>query len=73
MVWLINHSQIFRFLRKPLTPRNCAISLQAALRHHRMLLRHPEMVQRYQVESAEDAGLMVSVLSRLKSVRRLWG
>jgi DNA-binding NtrC family response regulator len=73
MVWLINHSQIFRFLRKPLTPRKCAISLQAALRHHRMLLRHPEMVQRYQVESAEDAGLMGSVLSRLKSVRRLWG
>ena len=35
MVWLINHGQIFRFLRKPLSAGRCAISLQAALQHHR--------------------------------------
>ena len=35
MVWLINHGQIFRFLRKPLSPGRCAVSLQAALQHHR--------------------------------------
>src|SRR5690606_13632282 len=33
MVWLINHGQIFRFLRKPLSPGRCAVSLQAALQH----------------------------------------
>ena len=72
MVWLINHGQIFRFLRKPLAVRSCALSLQAALRHHRMLLRHPELVQRYQVEAADDAGMVGNVLSRLRNMRRLW-
>jgi DNA-binding NtrC family response regulator len=72
MVWLINHGQIFRFLRKPITPGRCAVSLQAALKHHRMLLKNPEMVQRHQVEATDDSGLMGGMLSRIKSVRRLW-
>jgi DNA-binding NtrC family response regulator len=72
MVWLINHGQIFRFLRKPLSASRCAASLQAALKHHRMLLRHPELIQRHQVEASDDGGLMGGVMSRLKSMRRLW-
>lgn len=72
MVWLINHGQIFRFLRKPLSPGRCAVSLQAALKHHRMLLKNPEMVQRYKVEAADEAGLVGGVMAKLKNVRRLW-
>lgn len=73
MVWLINHGQIFRFLRKPLSTGRCAISLQAALKHHRMLLKNPALVRRHEVENSQDAaGLMDGVLNRLKSVRRLW-
>ncbi|MGD8339515.1 MAG: response regulator [Gammaproteobacteria bacterium] len=72
MVWLINHGQIFRFLRKPITPGRCAVSLQAALKHHRMLLKNPEMVQRHQVETTDDPGLMGGMLTRIKNVRRLW-
>lgn len=72
MVWLVNHGQIFRFLRKPLSPGRCAVSLQAALKHHRVLLRNPELLQRYQVDASEDAGLMGGMLSKLKSVRRFW-
>jgi DNA-binding NtrC family response regulator len=73
MVWLINHGQIFRFLRKPLSAGRCAISLQAALKHHRMLLKHPELVQRHQVvATTDDAGLVGGMLAKLKSVRRLW-
>jgi len=72
MVWLINHGQIFRFLRKPLSPGRCAVSLQAALQHHRMLLKHPELVKRHEVDGAEDAGLVDSMLEKLKSVKRLW-
>jgi serine/threonine-protein kinase len=75
MVWLINHGQIFRFLRKPLSPGRCAISLQAALQHHRLLLDHPELARRHEVESApelESGGLMDGVLARIKSMRRLW-
>jgi DNA-binding NtrC family response regulator len=72
MVWLINHGQIFRFLRKPLSPGRCAVSLQAALKHHRMLLKHPEMVQRHKVEASDETGLVGGVMAKLKSVRRLW-
>jgi len=72
MVWLINHGQIFRFLRKPLSPGRCAVSLQAALQHHRMLLANPELVKRHEVEETQDAGVMDSVISKLRSVRRLW-
>lgn len=72
MVWLINHGQIFRFLRKPITPGRCAVSLQAALRHHRMLLKNPEMVNRHRVEATDDSGLMSGMLTRIKNVRRLW-
>jgi DNA-binding NtrC family response regulator len=73
MVWLINHGQIFRFLRKPLSSGRCAISLQAALKHHRMLLKNPELVERHQVDvSAEESGLVGGVLAKLKSVRRFW-
>jgi DNA-binding NtrC family response regulator len=72
MVWLINHGQIFRFLRKPLSPGRCAVSLQAALQHHRMLLKHPELVKRHEVDGTEEAGLVDSMLEKLKSVKRLW-
>jgi DNA-binding NtrC family response regulator len=72
MVWLINHGQIFRFLRKPLSTGRCAISLQAALKHHRMLLKNPALVKRHEVEATDDGGLMDGVLAKLKNVRRLW-
>jgi DNA-binding NtrC family response regulator len=71
MVWLINHGQIFRFLRKPLSTGRCAISLQAALKHHRVLLKNPELVKRHAVANS-DTGIVDGVLNRLKSVRRLW-
>lgn len=72
MVWLINHGQIFRFLRKPLSPGRCVVSLQAALKHHRMLLKNPDMVQRYRVDTNDEAGLMGGMMAKLKNVRRLW-
>jgi serine/threonine-protein kinase len=72
MVWLINHGQIFRFLRKPLSAGRCAISLQAALQHHRMLLKNPALVKRHEVDAATDTGLMDGVLAKLKSMKRLW-
>jgi DNA-binding NtrC family response regulator len=71
MVWLINHGQIFRFLRKPLSTGRCAISLQAALKHHRVLLKNPELVKRHSVANS-DTGIVDGVLNKLKGVRRLW-
>jgi DNA-binding NtrC family response regulator len=74
MVWLINHGQIFRFLRKPLSAGRTAISLQAALQHHRQLLKNPELIKRHEVDvsSASDSGVMDGVLSTLKGLKRLW-
>jgi DNA-binding NtrC family response regulator len=74
MVWLINHGQIFRFLRKPLSAGRCAISLQAALQHHRMLLKNPDLVKRHEVEAAPEStgGVVDGVLAKLKSIKRLW-
>jgi DNA-binding NtrC family response regulator len=74
MVWLINHGQIFRFLRKPLSAGRCAISLQAALQHHRLLLKNPELTRRHEVEasSSGDSSIVEGVLAKIKSMRRLW-
>jgi DNA-binding NtrC family response regulator len=73
MVWLINHGQIFRFLRKPLSAGRTAISLQAALQHHRLLLKNPDLVRRHEVDaSAGDTGVMDGVLAKLKGLKRLW-
>ena len=72
MVWLINHGQIFRFLRKPISTGRCAVSLQAALQHHRTLLKNPELVQRHEVTASRDASMVSGVLDKIKSVRRLW-
>ena len=73
MVWLINHGQIFRFLRKPLSAGRTAISLQAALQHHRLLLKNPELVRRHEVDaSTADSGVMDGVLAKLKGLKRLW-
>ncbi len=74
MVWLINHGQIFRFLRKPLSAGRTAISLQAALQHHRLLLKNPELVKRHEVDATttSDSGVMEGVLAKLKGLRRLW-
>jgi len=72
MVWLINHGQIFRFLRKPLSSGRCAISLQAALKHHRALLKNPHLVKRHEVVNTGDSGVLEGVLSKLKGMRRLW-
>jgi DNA-binding NtrC family response regulator len=73
MVWLINHGQIFRFLRKPLSAGRTAISLQAALQHHRQLLKSPELVRRHEVDaSTGDTGVVDGVLAKLKGLKRLW-
>lgn len=73
MVWLINHGQVFRFLRKPLSPGRCAVSLQAALQHHRALLRNPALARRHEVETAPpDSSLVDGMLAKLRSMKRLW-
>jgi DNA-binding NtrC family response regulator len=72
MVWLINHGQIFRFLRKPLSPGRCAVSLKAGLEHHQKLMRNPELVNRYAVEQTTSDTETAGLMSRLGFLKRLW-
>ena len=73
MVWLINHGQIFRFLRKPLSAGRTAISLQAALQHHRLLLKNPELAKRHEVDaSTTESSVIDGVFAKLKGIKRLW-
>lgn len=74
MAWLINHGQIFRFLRKPLSAAHCALSLQAALQHHRLLLKNPDLAKRHEVDAANtaDSGIMEGVMATLRTMKRLW-
>jgi serine/threonine-protein kinase len=72
MIWLINHGQIFRFLRKPLSSGRCAVSLQAALQHHRTLRTNPVLAERHTVDTSDDPSGFTGMLDKLKSVRRLW-
>jgi hypothetical protein len=37
-----------------------------------MLLKNPDMVQRYRVDTNDEAGLMGGMMAKLKNVRRLW-
>ncbi len=72
MVWLINHGQIFRFLRKPLSRGRCAISLKAALQHHENLLTSPELTKRHTVRTEESDAASPGILARLKFLNNLW-
>ncbi len=72
MIWLINHGQIFRFLRKPVSAGRCAVAIQAALKHHEALRVNPLLADRHAVDRAEDSGVLSGVFDTLKSVRRLW-
>jgi len=72
MVWLINHGQIFRFLRKPLSPGRCAVSLKAGLEHHQKLLRNPELLNRYAVEETQSDSQTAGLFSKLKLLKQLW-
>jgi len=72
MVWLINHGQIFRFLRKPLSAGRCALSLKAALQHHRKLLSNPTLAKRHTVDATEESSEESGLLSKLSFLKKLW-
>jgi hypothetical protein len=37
-----------------------------------MLLKNPDLVQRYSVDASEEVGVMSGVMAKLKNMRRLW-
>ena len=78
LVNLINFGQVFRFLRKPLAPGPCQVSIRAAARKHAMLRNHPDLIKRHAVNAAPDThedqvtGKFGGVIDRLRNVRKRW-
>ncbi len=78
LVNLINFGQVFRFLRKPLAPGPCQVSIRAAARKHAMLRKNPDLIKRHAVNAApethEDGGTgkFGGVIDRLRNVRKRW-
>lgn len=55
MIELINKSQVFRFLLKPISVGQSRIWLASAVSRHRELLSHPDSVRRLQVQQPASA------------------
>ena len=72
MVWLINHGQVFRFLRKPVSSGRCAVSIKAALQHHHNLRQRPQLAARHQVSPQDANGVWDTMVERIKTVRKRW-
>ena len=78
LVNLINFGQVFRFLRKPLAPGPCQVSIRAAARKHAMLRKNPDLIKRHAVNAAPEThedgatGKFGGVIDRLKNVRKRW-
>ena len=80
VVSLINEGQVFRFLQKPVEPRQCERAIDAALRKHAQLCTSPELRRRHAVEEIpaaqsaapgdEEAGLVGRLFSRIGRLRR---
>jgi DNA-binding NtrC family response regulator len=49
LIELINGGQVFRFLLKPIRPKQTAIWIDSAVTKHLQLVRHPELVARHAV------------------------
>ena len=78
LVNLINFGQVFRFLRKPLAPGPCQVSIRAAARKHAMLRKNPDLIKRHAVNTAPDThedgvtGKFGGVIDKLRNVRKRW-
>ncbi len=78
LVNLINFGQVFRFLRKPLAPGPCQVSIRAAARKHAMLRQQPDLIKRHAVIAAPDThedgatGRFGGVIDRLRNARKRW-
>ncbi len=72
---LINRSQVYRFLLRPLRPAMCRISVRSALQRHAALKRNPERTRRYQVEASAErsSGLGENLVSRIRMMRTRLG
>jgi serine/threonine-protein kinase len=75
MIELINRSQVFRFLLKPLSVGQSRIWLSSAVSRHRELLNSPDAARRFQVEAepADAAGSAAAEERDDTESRRLLG
>ncbi|MEQ8799518.1 MAG: response regulator [Salinisphaeraceae bacterium] len=69
---LINRSQVYRFLVRPLRQTMCRISVRSALERHHTLRQNPEQTRRYAARpvTEEPAGLGRGLIDRIRRMRQ---
>ncbi|MES1942957.1 serine/threonine protein kinase [Salinisphaera sp. PC39] len=72
---LINRSQVYRFLLRPLRPAMCRISVRSALQQHAALKRNPERTRRHRVQETDEraGGLGEGLVNRIRMMRSRLG
>lgn len=67
---LINSSQVYRFLVRPLRPATCRISVRSALDRHESLKKNPEQARRYTTQRiAQPSGVGDQLIDRIRRIR----
>lgn len=74
LIELINSGQVFRFLLKPIKPKQTAIWIDSAVSKHLQLVRHPELAARHAVAAPSSLrrfgeGLLRNMAERLLRLR----
>jgi DNA-binding NtrC family response regulator len=75
LIDLINGGQVFRFLLKPIKPKQTSIWIESAVGKHVELVRHPELLARHVVDGAQGSSLrklgdqLVGIASRFMRFR----
>ncbi|MDT0617207.1 response regulator [Salinisphaera sp. P385] len=69
---LINRSQVYRFLVRPLRQTMCRISVRSALERHHTLRQNPEQTRRYAARpvTEEPVGLGRGLIDRIRRMRQ---
>ncbi|MDH3673696.1 MAG: response regulator [Gammaproteobacteria bacterium] len=57
---LINQGQVYRFLRKPVKPGQCRLSIQSAMIRNAQLRANPELIQRYVVDDLDEEKILAN-------------
>jgi DNA-binding NtrC family response regulator len=77
LIRLINCGQVFRYLRKPVTPGRLRVSVNAAVSYHQRLVADPGQMQRHVVNAAAPpaasaGGMLSSIMTRIHHLGRSW-
>lgn len=71
LIELINQGQIYRFLPKPVLKGMLEKSIQASIRHYKVMEEKPQLIKRYSVEKPqkETASISNTIMGYIRKIR----